>query len=298
MSVLTKVFVVLLTVFSIALSMLVVAAFSQQEHWKESSEQYRASALAEQARARTLSQHLDIETQRALSRHQDDTREIKQLNDARLGDQATIDEQARRLTDAENQLTVEQGQATSLGEENKLLLATVNRAEEFSSKLARRNSELERRNIDLNDRVKELTSEMAMAASQVRALKQQIVAMGEGAGPVTVSQMPGGPMVVEAFMPTASVPRMPATGLEIRGQVVSVEGNLVSISVGSADGVAPRMVFLIYRRSRGSSKPVYLGSLRVERVEANECVGRLEQAVGDIRLGDQARDELSFAMGG
>jgi hypothetical protein len=109
--------------------------------------------------------------------------------------------------------------------------------------------------------------------------------------------MLGAPGIVEEHLPTA---RMPAAtiimGSAIRGEVTEVAGNLASISVGSADGVAPGMIFLIYRRDTEAGKPQYLGSVRVGKVQANESAGLVVQSVGNIVRGDLVRDELSLAM--
>lgn len=299
MSVLTKVFVVLLTVFSIALSMLVVAAFAKQEDWRASAMDWQAKSLAADAKARTITENAAIEQQRSLTAQRDYVAQISELRDRQIGSVSEIADLERSLANAENQLTVEQGQATSLSQQNGVILADLNAERQLSSKLVTRNAEVERRNIDLNDRVKELTSDMTMASSQIRSLKQQIVAMGDTAGLSVASQIPSGPATIEAGIPTARVPSMVSlAGSQIRGEITQVDGNLASISVGSADGVAPGMVFLIYRPGRGGSKPIYLGSLRITKVEAGLAAGLIEQSVGDIRPGDAARDELSFAMRG
>jgi hypothetical protein len=295
-SILTKVFVVLLTVCSIALSMLVVAAFAKQEHWREEANVQREAALAQQAKARTISANATIEQQRALTRHREDVARINELTDRRADDDAKITEVALLLAEAENRLTVEQGQVTSVSDQNKLLQAAFNRESEFGARLAKRNSELERQNIELTDRIKELTSEVAMAASQIRALKQQIVAMEDTGVQLAAGQISGIPAIVEEHLPTARMPAVAMLGSAIRGEVTDVIGNLASISVGSADGVTPGMIFLIYRRDTDAGKPRYLGSVRIGKVQAGQSAGLIEQSVGDIGPGDLVRDELSLAM--
>ena len=177
MSVLTKVFVVLLTVSSIAMSMLVVAAFSQQQNWKASAEDWQAASIAAQAKERAMAANAAIEKQRALDMHQEDLRKINDVN-ARLAEaNAKIGELETATNGARTSLTVEQGNVTKLSDHNKLLQAAINREKEFSTKLATRNSELERGNIDLTDRIKELTVNVEMARAQVRALQQQIAGM-------------------------------------------------------------------------------------------------------------------------
>jgi hypothetical protein len=297
-SVLTKVFVVLLTVFSIALSMLVVAAFAEQQKWKEAADGFRASQAAAQAKADAITKSAEINQSRALDRHQEDVRAMNALKDDVAAKEAKITELERAKAEAENKLTIALGQVTSSGDQNKLLVAALNREKEFGSKLALRNSDLERRNIDMNDRVKELTVNVSMATSQIRALQQQIASMETTGGTGPVTQIPGGPGLVEAGTPSAAAPSIPSSAAPIRGEITSVKGNLASISVGNADGVSPGMVFLIYRKSNDGGAPQYLGSLRVNRVEANESAGQLEQTVGDIKQGDSVRDEMSFARKG
>jgi chaperonin cofactor prefoldin len=298
-SVLTKVFVVLLTLLSIALSMFVVAAFAQQENWRLSSESWRETALAANAKERTVTANAAIEQQRALDRHHQDVATIDTLQN----NLAAANDELARLnqdnSDLENKLTVKEGQLTTANRLSSLLQAAFNREQESSTKLSRRNSELERRNVDLNSRVKELTANMAMATSRVRALKEQIASMSEDSAGGKVAQIPGGPGIVQAHTPSVSTGAAPsAMSSPIRAEVTKVNGNLASISVGSADGVAHGMKFLLYRPATNGGTPQYLGTLRVTRVETNQCAGSIEQIEGEVRPGDSARDEASFALRG
>lgn len=293
MSVLTKVFVVLLTVASIALSMLVLASFAQQENWKAAAEGYKAAALDEQAKARTISANAQLEKTRAIAQHQDDLARMGQLEAQVEEMQLEVAGTNRELADAKASFKIEQGTAAKLTEEQKLMRSAFNKEAEFGAKIAKRNSELERRNIDLNDRVKELTVGVEMARSQIRALQQQLASSGNEARYASAHQIPG---TVEANIPSVAPMPAPAMASAIRGEVTAIDGGLASISIGSADGVAPGMKFLIYRRGGSGARPQYLGTLRVTRVQADEAGGRLEQSAGDIRPGDAVRDEASFAM--
>ena len=299
MSVLTKVFVVLLTLLSIALSMFVVAAFAQQENWRTSSLNWRETAIAANAKERTVTANAAIDQQRALDRHRQDVATI----DALQNDLAKANDELTRLgqgnNDLNNKLTVKESQLTTANRLSSLLQAAFNREQESSTKLSRRNSELERRNVDLNNRVKELTANMAMAKSRVRALKEQIAAMSEDGTAGKIAQIPGGPGIVQAHTPSVSPTAVPsAMTAPIRAEVTKVNGNLASISVGSADGVAHGMTFLLYRPATNGGAPRYLGTLRVTRVETNQSAGSIEEVEGEIRPGDSARDEASFALRG
>jgi hypothetical protein len=294
-SVLTKVFVVLLALVSIALSMLVVSAFARQEDWRASANDWHTTALAAQAKERAVSQNAALEQARAQDRHQKDVAQIAELQAQSADQERKISELDRKAAEAENRLTVEQGTSAALADQSKVFLSDVTKEREFSGKLAKRNSELERQSIDLTDRVKELTANVAMAQAQVRALQQQLAAaVGRGAGEAAA---PAG-NVVEANIPSVQPSAAPEVSAPIRGEVTSVKGPLAEISVGSADGVAAGMRFLIYRPGQRGSKPQYLGTLRITRVEPKQAAGQIEQSEGDIKTGDTVRDEASFAMRG
>lgn len=299
MSTLTKVFVLLLTLASIALSMLVIAAFARQEDWRQSSLDWQETAYVAEAKARTVSQNAQLQHQRDLDQLQRGADTINDLNADKLDMQTRISELERSETGLNNKLAAEQAQVTSLGGTLAVVNASLNREQEFARKLAQTNSETQRRNIDLNDRVQELTTNLEMSTAQMRALQQQITVMDEhqasiAMGLTPATQIPGGAGIVEARTPSVRLDVISRMATPIRGEIKEVDGTLASISVGSTDGVAPGMTFLIYRRQAG--KPVFLATLRIDKVHANESVGVIEQAEADIRRGDSARDEASFAM--
>lgn len=303
MSVLTKVLVTLLAFLSVALSMLVVSAFAQQQNWKASAEDWQQAAMTAQSQARTVSMNAALDKARSLDRQKQDGQRIEDLKAELASAEALVSEMERTVAESATKLTVEQGQVTSTSEALKLVQTDLNREREFSAKMARRNSELERANIDLTDRVKELTTNVEMARAQVRALQQQIAgatgaAMPAGGGYRSSAQIPSPAQSVEENVPSVSTPAISAVAMPIRGEVVSIKGDLASISVGAADGVAHGMSFLIYRRSGAGGRPQFLGTLRITRVDANQAAGQIEQSEGDIRVGDLARDEASFAMRG
>lgn len=294
MSVLTKVFVVLLTLVSIALSMLVVSAFARQEDWRASAKEWQATAAAAQAKERAITQSAALEQSRAQDQHQRDLAQIQELQ-AKVDEQErTIAENNRALAEAQSRLTIEQANATTLVEQNKVFVSEVSREREFTAKLSKRNSDLERQNIDLGDRVKELTANITMAQAQVRALQQQLAAVSAGRGDAGGVAVPAA--IVEANIPSIQPSASAEATAPIRGEVTSLKSNLAQISVGSADGVSEGMRFLIYRPGPRGSRPEYLGTLKITKVEPKQAAGQIEQSEGQIRVGDTVRDEASFAM--
>lgn len=297
MSVLTKVFVVLLTVLSLALSMFTIGALAKQENWKQSASDWKAQALAANAQAQAVTANAALEQQRALARIEDNqadlNRAANEINDLNI----QLASAKQRTAELTNQLNNEQAQATSLADHNKLLESARAREQELVAKLSERNSLITRQNIDLNDRVKELTANMSMAQSRVRALKEQLGGGGDSlSSAAPAMQIPGGGNIVSAYTPNVASPATLADiTAPIRGEVTAVRGDLAEISVGSADGVGHGMRFLIYRRL--GNAPKYIGTMRVTAVEAHAAAGVIEQSEGSIQVGDATRDQASFALG-
>lgn len=299
MSILTKVFLIVVAILSIALSTLSIAANSMGQSWKKSAEDWKAAALAAQAAERTAVIQAKLTHEQDLDKIRKMSADLQKLQTDVLQVKQDLDAKSVELGQAQNQSAAMTSNLTGLNEQLQLVGAQFNREQEFNRKLTTRNAELERRNIDLNDRVKELTTALAMANTQVRALQQQLGGGDSSAyrsparqGASAAPAMGGTSAVVEAFQP--SVQPAGAVTAPIRGTITTVRGNVAGVSVGAADGVAPGMRFVIYRGSGANSK--YIGSLEITRVEATESAGTLSQTTGEIQRGDQATDEASLAM--
>jgi len=298
-SILTKVFLIVVAILSIALSTLSIASNSMGQSWKKSAEDWKAAALAAQAAERTAVIQAKLTHEQDLDKIRKMSADLQKLQTDVLQVKQDLDAKSVELGQSQNQSAAMTSNLTGLNEQLSLVGAQFNREQEFNRKLSTRNAELERRNIDLNDRVKELTTALAMANTQVRALQQQLgggdsTAYRSPPGPgASAAPMTGGPSaVVEAFQP--SVQPSGAVTAPIRGTITTVRGNVAGVSVGAADGVAPGMRFVVYRGNGANSK--YVGTLEITRVEATEAAGTLSQTTGEIQRGDQATDEASLAM--
>ena len=75
----------------------------------------------------------------------------------------------------------------------------------------------------------------------------------------------------------------------IRGHVTDVGGKVVTVSVGSADGVKMGMVFVIHRGDQ------YVGDLTVTMVDPNQCAGRISLSALPTQVGDQIADQASLS---
>lgn len=170
-----------------------------------------------------------------------------------------------------------------LGASLELLEKGWGQARDQRSNIEKQLIDLQTRNQDLSLRNDELIAQNLVMGEQVRQLKQQNytlrdqVAKGAGGGrPMAVG--PGLDGITEAT---------PASITPIRGSILEFKGGVASIDLGTADGVAEGMNFIIHRA--GGS---YLGELVVSDVEPNQAAGRVTLQQGIVlRSGDLVTDE-------
>jgi hypothetical protein len=70
--------------------------------------------------------------------------------------------------------------------------------------------------------------------------------------------------------------------------VLEVSGDLVTLSVGSADGVKKDMVFVVHRDDE------YVGDVKINLVDPNESAGRLIRSTVAPTPGDKVANEASL----
>ena len=75
-------------------------------------------------------------------------------------------------------------------------------------------------------------------------------------------------------------------GTDVKGLVVDIEQNLITLSVGSADGVKEKMVFHVTRGDR------FLCDVIVTNVDINRCAGVLDLVQQAPKVGDTASTQL------
>lgn len=288
MTTVAKVFLVLLVIGAIALSTASITITAQTQNWKKLAEGYRQDAVAawtasvaDSAQNRVVVEQLKYaletsDTQLTTTRNDlaardkdlgDQRTEIERLKVKSTGDEATIS----KLTAS---LQVEQNRANQLQEQNQQALA--------------RALDLEKRNIDLNDRVAELTSNVNILENQARVLQQQNYSFKETITQLR-EQMALGPQAaaaggVQPAVGAAQPVSAPAVN-KIYGKVVAIEGNVVGLSVGAADGVKRDMAFIVYRGDKS------LGRLMIRDVDAQASAGTLDKTFGPVQVGDQAVNE-------
>lgn len=292
MSTLTKVFVVLLTVFSIAFTVMTVSITAQTTNWRDLAQKYENHAVVADTHLRNMIAANAAELASARDALSASLTKIKELEEAN-----------KKSSDEAAQLKLEQARAAAEKSNaeamNRGLLAQLQVAEDGRSEyrkqrddLETRNAEIETRNIDLNDRVNELTAQVTVLLEQRRQFEQQLALLkSENERLATSTQRVSSAMSLES--PTGkALPGVSATSpvatRAIRGRLTDVQGDMVTLSVGSADGVQKEMRFVIYRDDQ------YVGDLMVSLVEPNQCAGRLIRTKGAPNVGDAVVDEIGL----
>lgn len=275
-STLTKVFIVLTTVLSIALSSLFIAAAAQWANYKvlaDSFQQQRDALLMEK-------QQISASAEAALA-----------LKDealaTRAGDlaaaQAKLAEFTKRLADMSSEfaqvknerLAFEAGR-TKLQEILDVTTGELKSLQKQNQALLSSNIDLQSRNSRLNGRVLELTTNVQILTNNVRNIQEKLYACEQGRptglsiGAAAPTPIPGAALVA------------PATGGVLRGAIKEATGEYASIDIGESAGVAAGMTFMIYREGAG-----YVGDIVIERVRPGESGGKVTTTLSDIRRGDQ-----------
>ena len=293
MSILTKVFIVLLVIFSIAFSSMTVAIVAQSSNWRDTAEKYK-----EDARITSTNLRHEIAASAALlAAARDDARDhLERISQLDADVQAARSESAG-LRGEVKRATHEKSSAEAI---NRGLLAQLEvvegaRAEYQKQRdaLESRNIDLGRRNIDMNDRVNELTARTAVLLEQRRQYEQQINILrvqneklslqARGTSGAVAFEHPEGAAMtgVQALTPVAAT--------AVRGKVLEVANDLVTIGVGSADGVKRDMIFVIHRNGE------YIGDLRITLVDPNQSAGRVVRSTLEPATGDDVIDATSLA---
>ncbi len=280
MSTMTKVFIVLTAVLSIAASVLFIGTTAMSANWKELAEVYRERQLAEFAHRVNFQATMEA----ALAMKEDALQEVQMALDAASSDKRSLTaelstvrtELARQSNErvaaeadrkkALEMLDVESAQRTALAEQNRVLLS--------------QNIDLQTRNTRLNSRVLELTANNTILADQARNLREKLHAAEQQVVELQQAQLAARRPVPALAAVTSVQPLSPPVAGPISGEVMAVDGNYASINIGAASGVLPGMVFMVYRNNS------YVAELEIDGVRPEEACGKLMTVQQAVRAGD------------
>jgi hypothetical protein len=280
-STLTKVFVVLTAVLSIALSCMFIAAAAQWDNWKELALNYQdlrndaitreqSTAAAMQAALAMKDEALAVQA-RKLGEALDEVQEVKDQN-AKLQSELSQVKNERLALEAgraklQEILDVTTGELKALQKQNQTLLS--------------QNIDLQSRVSRQNNRILELTTSVTILQDQIRNIQEKLYACEQHTAELE-QRVAAAPPRAAPESPPGAVAVAPTVAGEIRGEIIGIEGIYATINVGEGSGVVPGMTFMVYREGG-----TYLGDLTIERVRPNEAGGKLTTLMeGEVRRGD------------
>ncbi len=273
MGILTKIFVVLVAVLSVALAAFTATyvknnATVKQDHDTLKAQLVRAdsaAAIATQAKARLEASfsktrgELDAEIGELRDESSDLSGQLKVQVDKNAALQSDVDMKGSQLQ-----------QAIAGSEQQAAIIATLrDELKEARSKQLK----FERSATELTDALQRKSTELDTAVENIRLLKENIADLQTQ---LEESRTQTTAVAAGPDLPIGDVP-------QVRGLITAVkmvgEDLFVSVNVGSNDSVAPGMEFMIHRDD------AYLGSLEISKVDLNSSAGRVTLKTGEIVAG-------------
>lgn len=289
MSAMTKVFIVLTAVLSIALSCLFIAAAAQMANWKELAEDYQQLQGAE------FTQRMNLESimYGALAMKDDALQAKTQSLDTA---EAQVQDLSNDLGDARNDLARQRNEAVAAEAGRKKLeeildvqTAELTGLQKQNQTLLTQNIDLQTRNTRLNSRVLELTSNVTILTDQLRNLQEKLYAAEQQVATLQQRLASGRRVAAAPTAAAGAVPLSVPVAGPIRGEIVEVDGTYASINIGETSGVVPGMTFMVHRGA------TFLAELVVDRVRPKEAGGKLRTMQQPVGPGDAVAYGLESA---
>ncbi len=287
MSPLTKAFVVLVTVLSILLVTLVVPFVAQVDQLRaEVTDAQAISAASEQTiRELRAERTAALEAQQAKEQSLNNTINQLQTQVAQLeGDKTALTAQ---LAKAESDAQATQAAMIALAESDKakasLLENYVGQLEDSNGKLVESQTE----NVQLVDRNNQLQSNLSALERQVRKLREDLVASNQRVNRLEQDVVAGGGSAIGGggnAVAVAALPSEPIYGQITETSQTAAGLTLVTLNVGSTDGIARNQSFVVYRDAAGSNE--YIATVEIQSVDASQSVASVKSELQPIREGD------------
>jgi len=284
LSVLTKLFVVLLVIVSLLQSAAMVVYVNRSQNFAEADKELRRQLGNERKQVADLNNTVGVLTQRnldqstAASRNEGELQ--RQLTDAIAKTQEKENQNAQLTKDLQVKDATVKGTADALRaaqDENKGYQTLVAEIRNKNDDLLRQNGELNTQVTTYDNKLRAVDRAREFAEEKVAELTLQVKNLMQRVGTASA----GG-----------SAEAIPASAGPINGVVRKVDiiggKKYATISVGSADNVTKGMKFNVINKSSGD----FLGFLTVESVEPNAAIGQVEGKVDKIQAGVEVKTEL------
>ncbi len=293
MSPLTKLFVVLQTLFTLALAAGAVVFVNQTEDYRGKAtlaQQQMDAQRAESQRQQNIANSIAESARNAAAQ----ARSQADAARAAVNDAATkLADREKSLGDLNLRMAQVSADVTRLTEALKASEETKSRLQEQVASFRNLADERMKQNGELNLTVTELSNKLAVTERERTFLAEQLAQLRGQSDRLSaaIRDMGGNPNAIVSGAPGVGTRGgAPAINGVVR-QVSTIGGvKYASISVGSNDNVVKGMEFKIVSRETGD----FLGILIVDSVEATEATGRLAGGprVDQVRPGVEVRTQL------
>jgi len=291
LSTLTKVLIVLLTVFSIFLCGIVVTYVANAENQRE-----RADGLNRQLQsAKQTQRKAENDLTQANNEHQNARRDLEaQMNQLRVAMsdlQANLDAVKRENAQLVQQVT---DMGAAVEQANALQASQLQQAQAAQQDVVALQAEQTRLDTELKETDQLLIEKMAVVA-QLEAKNKQLIESNQeletrlnqylrqyGKAAVTPQPVTPTPAIVQPAAPSTAKD----IGLNGRVTAVDVKNALAEISIGAAAGVKPNMTFHVTRGEQ------FVCNIQILDVDADKAVGILKLMQGTPQAGDVCATNL------
>ena len=294
MSTLTKVLIVLLTIFSIFLCGIVVTYVAHAENQKQRADTLQTKINSAQ-RLQEAAEKAQADAETAAQRREAALKaEISDLNMKITKSGADIAELTRLKEEAERKATAQIDKAAIdanvSASTTQLYVAAQEQIKTLLSDQTERKKDLDELNMTLMDKMAQLAQyeeknrQLAEANQEIsNRLNQYLQQYGKMTAPPKTATVPTGPALPAAPQPTKDI--------ALSGRVVDVDlqNNLAQISLGAAEGVKPNMRFHVIRGEQ------FICDIVIVKIDPDKSVGQLslfDRSRAEPRIGDAVSTNL------
>jgi hypothetical protein len=289
LSPLTKLFVGLQVVLSIALAAGVIVFVNTAQNYNQTIETDKAARTAAETAKNNAIAALQAERQTAQAAAAESQNQVNAYKATVAGLQQQLAQQATQLADASSKVTLLTTQNGTLADAVKASQDAQGKLNAAVADLRKAGDQAMQRQSELNASVTDLTNRLDVTERERKYLAEQLAqAQGETQRLSRIITDNKLPLRQDAVASGGGRSGPPISGV-VRETRTIAGRPYATISVGSASDVERGMEFNVVDRRTGN----FLGILRVDAVEANEASGPLEgPAVAQITAGAEVRTQL------
>ena len=284
MSILTKALAVLLSVFSLLMAGMFVVFVGNANNYRDLYENQKNLNTTLQADLVNMTDQYNVQVKKVDELKKEESQELQNLRADKNQLSDDLRKEQRLALQYQNQADSWKGVMTGLEQSVRNLQAsldaTQSQLDTARSDGIKNQKELSEITANLYEKIVQLQSleaERRRLLEEKKELESRIVT---NATPVQTK--PVTPLPNRSAAPAVVAP----AGTDVKGLVAEVEQNLITLSVGSADGVKEKMVFHITRGDR------FLCDVIVTNVDINQCAGVLDLVQERPQVGDTASTQL------